>query len=106
MLVLDTREVRGVHDRQSIQDQLTLLGVPTDTRALELGDVLWVARVKRGVRGLVGSNGSQSTFETEIVLDYVVERKRLDDFVSSIQSGRFREQKVALRLICFILNFY
>jgi crossover junction endonuclease MUS81 len=29
----------------------------------------------------------------EMVLDYVVERKRMDDLVSSIIDGRFKEQK-------------
>lgn len=30
----------------------------------------------------------------ELVLDHIVERKRLDDLCSSIIDGRFREQKV------------
>ena len=30
----------------------------------------------------------------EAVLEYVVERKRMDDLSSSITDGRFREQKV------------
>ena len=30
----------------------------------------------------------------EIVLDFIVERKRLDDLAGSIKDGRFREQKV------------
>ena len=30
----------------------------------------------------------------EAVLDYIVERKRMDDLASSITDGRFREQKV------------
>ena len=30
----------------------------------------------------------------ELVLDYIVERKRMDDLVSSTIDGRFREQKV------------
>ena len=29
----------------------------------------------------------------ELVLDYVVERKRIDDLVASIRDGRYREQK-------------
>ena len=32
----------------------------------------------------------------EVVLDYVVERKRMDDLCGSIIDGRFREQKVYL----------
>lgn len=30
----------------------------------------------------------------ELVLDYIVERKRMDDLADSITDGRFREQKV------------
>ena len=32
----------------------------------------------------------------EVVLDYIVERKRMDDLCGSIIDGRFREQKVYL----------
>ncbi|KAL8867602.1 MAG: hypothetical protein Q9174_005556, partial [Haloplaca sp. 1 TL-2023] len=34
---------------------------------------------------------------TEIALDYIIERKRLDDLISSIKDGRFHEQKFRLR---------
>jgi len=30
----------------------------------------------------------------ELVLDFIVERKRMDDLAGSIVDGRFREQKV------------
>lgn len=33
----------------------------------------------------------------ELVLDYVVERKRMDDLCGSIIDGRFREQKVGVQ---------
>ena len=32
--------------------------------------------------------------DREVVLDHIVERKRMDDLASSIVDGRFREQKV------------
>jgi len=32
--------------------------------------------------------------KVELVLDYIVERKRMDDLADSIVDGRFREQKV------------
>ena len=32
--------------------------------------------------------------KVELVLDYIVERKRMDDLAGSIVDGRFREQKV------------
>lgn len=31
----------------------------------------------------------------ELVLDYIIERKRMDDLCGSIIDGRFREQKVS-----------
>ena len=36
----------------------------------------------------------------ELVLDYIVERKRMDDLCSSIKDGRFKEQKV--RFVKFV----
>ena len=35
----------------------------------------------------------------ELVLDYIIERKRMDDLAASIIDGRFREQKVTERLL-------
>lgn len=35
----------------------------------------------------------------ELVLDYIVERKRMDDLCGSIIDGRFREQKVKVILL-------
>ena len=32
--------------------------------------------------------------ERELVLDYIIERKRMDDLAASIVDGRFKEQKV------------
>jgi len=34
--------------------------------------------------------------KVELVLDYIVERKRMDDLAGSIVDGRFREQKVGI----------
>lgn len=45
-----------------------------------------------------------SADETEIVLGYIAERKRMDDLSSSIMDGRFREQSVR-RTILFA-NLY
>lgn len=53
-------------------------------RSLKVGDFTWIARDK--------VNKDQ-----ELVLPYVVERKRMDDLGSSIKDGRFHEQKFRLR---------
>ncbi|KAI9810913.1 MAG: Crossover junction endonuclease mus81 [Pycnora praestabilis] len=91
-LVLDNREVRAKTDRDYIQEELSKKGVKPLMRSLELGDALWVAKCN-DPRTLerVGEEGD------EVVLDWIVERKRLDDLVGSIKDGRFHEQKFRLR---------
>nr|CAG8573282.1 2604_t:CDS:2 [Entrophospora candida] len=75
-------------DRDFIQDALINRGVKLSVRSLELGDVLWVAK-KYG----------STTKDEEIVLDYIIERKRMDDLIGSIKDGRFREQKESITYI-------
>nr|XP_034829238.1 crossover junction endonuclease MUS81 [Maniola hyperantus] len=53
-------------------------------RSLKVGDFTWIARHKTNTTH-------------EIVLPYVVERKRMDDLGHSIKDGRFHEQKFRLR---------
>lgn len=65
----------------------TILGlkkhnVDYEVRRLSVGDFLWICRV----------NG-----DGEYILPYIVERKRMDDFASSIKDGRFHEQKFRLQ---------
>lgn len=54
-----------------------------ELRHLKVGDFTWVAR-------------HYQTRE-ELVLPYIVERKRIDDLGSSIKDGRFHEQKFRLK---------
>ncbi|CZR61915.1 related to Crossover junction endonuclease MUS81 [Phialocephala subalpina] len=91
-LVVDKREIFGTKTRDYMEKNLTEKGVVPIMRELKLGDVLWVAKMhdpklleRRGLEG------------DEVMLDYIVERKRLDDLVSSIKDGRFHEQKFRLR---------
>jgi hypothetical protein len=90
VLVLDAREVRRKNDRDYIASKLAEKGVRVLTRNLELGDVIWVAR----------SNSKFTSENEDVVLDYVLERKRMDDLVCSIKDGRFREQKVSRYDMC------
>ncbi|RFU27431.1 hypothetical protein B7463_g8903, partial [Scytalidium lignicola] len=91
-LVLDVREVRAKQDRDYMQDELAKRGVTPIMRSLELGDALWVAKCHDPtLLSRLGTDGD------EIVLDWIVERKRLDDLVSSIKDGRFHEQKFRLK---------
>ena len=43
---------------------------------------------------------------TEIVLEYIVERKRLDDLASSIMDRRFQEQKVCTAFLFHAENLF
>lgn len=58
---------------------LTNLKTKFETRQLSVGDFVWIARDQSG---------------KELLLPYIVERKRMDDLGSSIKDGRFHEQKV------------
>ncbi|KAK4234997.1 ERCC4 domain-containing protein [Achaetomium macrosporum] len=91
-LVLDNREIRAKTDRDYVQEELAKRGIKPTVRALELGDVLWVARCK--TPGWLARQGAEGD---EVVLDWIVERKRLDDLIGSIRDGRFHEQKFRLR---------
>ncbi|KAL5365992.1 ERCC4 domain-containing protein [Aspergillus floccosus] len=91
-LVLDTREVRSSKDRDYISNELHRKGVPHDVRALELGDVMWVAKFHDA--RFLAQHGEEGD---EVMLDYIVERKRLDDLLGSIKDGRFHEQKFRLQ---------
>jgi crossover junction endonuclease MUS81 len=91
-LLLDNREVRSKTDRDYIQTGLSDRGVKPITRALELGDAMWVAKPKDP--RFLPRHGEE---DTEVVLDWIVERKRLDDLISSVKDGRFQEQKYRMR---------
>lgn len=98
-LVLDTREVRTKTDRDYISDQLNKSGVKPICRALPLGDALWIAKLSPSSEAILSSNniGDEGEGRDEVMLDHIVERKRLDDLIGSIKDGRFHEQKFRLR---------
>jgi crossover junction endonuclease MUS81 len=83
-LLLDNREVRALNDRDYIATNLENAGVTPIIKALKVGDVMWVAR----------ENGPAGR---EVVLDHIVERKRLDDLLFSVRDGRFHDQKFRLK---------
>lgn len=90
-LVIDSREVRAKNDRDYIQEELIKKGVNPLVRPLELGDFFWVAKCNDS--SLLSGKGEEGD---EIALDWIIERKRLDDLVGSIKDGRFHEQKFRL----------
>ena len=91
-LILDNREIRAKDDREYIQIEMGKRGVKPIVRPIALGDIIWVAKCRDPQ--LLLSLGVEGD---EVVLDFVVERKRLDDLLSSIKDGRFHEQKFRLR---------
>ena len=91
-LVLDNREIHSRDQRDYISDELTSLGHKPLIRPLPLGDIFWVAVLNDETH--LARHGEAGT---EIALDWIVERKRLDDLVGSITDGRFSEQKFRLR---------
>lgn len=54
-------------------------------RRLPVGDGIWIARHKQ--------------FGREYVLDFIVERKRIDDLCSSIRDNRYKDQKLRLLVV-------
>ncbi|MCJ1463592.1 Crossover junction endonuclease mus81 [Pseudocyphellaria aurata] len=91
-LILDNREVRAKNDREYIQHELVRSGINPIVRPLQLGDFFWVAKCKDP--SILVRHGEEGD---EVALDWIVERKRLDDLVGSIKDGRFHEQKFRLR---------
>lgn len=83
ILIVDNREKRAASDPDFFVNKLKEHGISASVDALAVGDLVWAARNK---------NSKQVA-----VLDYIMERKRLDDLVSSIKDGRFQEQKGRLK---------
>ena len=88
VLIVDSREQTSGVDQNmrktALISELIQNGVNAEMRVLQVGDFAWVARET------VHPN-------RELILDHVVERKRVDDLASSIVDGRFHEQKHRLK---------
>ncbi|CAG9970654.1 unnamed protein product [Clonostachys byssicola] len=91
-LLLDVREVRAKTDRDYMKEELAKQGVTPILRSLELGDAQWIAKCNDP--SMLARHGAEGD---EVVLDWIVERKRLDDLIGSIKDGRFHEQKFRLK---------
>ncbi|XP_013876683.1 crossover junction endonuclease MUS81 isoform X1 [Austrofundulus limnaeus] len=95
VLCVDFIETTGGshHRKQELVKELQKNGVRFDVRKLNVGDFLWVAQEK--VSPVPGE--LRAPVGRELVLDYIIERKRMDDLCGSIIDGRFREQKFRLK---------
>lgn len=83
-LLVDTQETAGKTKRNldaTIQ-LLTEKKIQFEVRRLSVGDFVWICRDKDN---------------REVLLPYIVERKRMDDLAGSIKDGRFQEQKFRLK---------
>lgn len=77
-MVTPTMVLHGCRGDQLVKE-LEAEGVTLEVRSLKVGDFAWLSRNSSG---------------QELLLPYIIERKRLDDLASSIKDGRFHEQKV------------
>ncbi|XP_041926916.1 crossover junction endonuclease MUS81 [Alosa sapidissima] len=95
ILCIDFIETTGGNTvkKQDLVKELQKNGVTFDIRKLNVGDFLWVARE----RVAPDQEQLRPPPVKELVLDYIVERKRMDDLCGSIIDGRFREQKFRLK---------
>ncbi|KAL2230468.1 UNVERIFIED_CONTAM: Crossover junction endonuclease MUS81 [Sesamum indicum] len=85
VLILDNREqfaTQGSRSRKIIENICSQFQIQIEVRRLPVGDGIWVARHK-----YLGS---------EYVLDFIVERKKVEDLRHSIRDNRYRDQKMRL----------
>lgn len=86
VLIIDTREIgTNAKNRLEMVEKVAKSNVLVDRKMLPLGDMIWVGRRYRD---------GAPTGEDDVVLDAIVERKRLDDLCGSIKDGRYAAQKV------------
>ncbi|XP_076291180.1 mus81 structure-specific endonuclease subunit isoform X2 [Lasioglossum baleicum] len=86
ILLVDTQETCGGKTKPQHDvtlSELSQFGVLFEVRHLKVGDFAWIARCRNT--------------SNELILPYIVERKRIDDLSASITDGRFHEQKFRLK---------
>ncbi|KAI6675951.1 hypothetical protein NL676_036747 [Syzygium grande] len=85
ILILDDREqfaTRGSRSRRIIDNICSQFNIKVEVRRLPVGDGIWIARHKY--------------HDSEYVLDFIVERKKVEDLRSSIRDNRYKDQKFKL----------
>jgi crossover junction endonuclease MUS81 len=82
-IILNSRKSKAANDE--VLKNLRENNVVNEVRKLNVGDFLWIAQ-----------HNSNDKLK-ELVLPYIIERKRLDDLSSSIKDGRYHEQKFRLK---------
>ncbi|KAG1666428.1 Crossover junction endonuclease MUS81 [Nymphon striatum] len=98
ILIVDVSETNGFasigskNSKSLLIPELRKNGVNFEVRKLHIGDFVWIA--KERVSPVPGC--LQIKPPVELLLNFIIERKRMDDLASSIKDGRFHEQKVSL----------
>ncbi|OXA59739.1 Crossover junction endonuclease MUS81 [Folsomia candida] len=95
ILYVDTSETSGRCKKDEVIGELRKNGVKMEVVRLSVGDFIWVCR--EIVQAGHSSKRLTISRSAELVLPYVVERKRSDDLAHSIKDGRYHEQKSRLR---------
>ncbi|XP_022139114.1 crossover junction endonuclease MUS81 isoform X2 [Momordica charantia] len=85
VLILDDREQfvnQSSRSRRMIENICSQFKIQIEIRRLPVGDGIWIARHKH--------------LDNEYVLDFIVERKNIDDLRCSIRDNRYKDQKLKL----------
>lgn len=94
VLIIDSREqYSGVtleNKKTKLVSDLQSMGTNCEMRTLPVGDFAWVVKPNTATK-------------RELVLDFLIERKRTDDLIASIRDQRWGEQKVCASVLNFEL---
>ena len=93
LLFQSLSERSGRKDATYMIEILSRRGILCESRSLALGDFMFIARHKR-------------LKDCEVVLDTIIERKRVSDLVTSIRDGRYQEQRSRLKKTQFTRIIY
>lgn len=83
VLILDDREHFGSRSRKVVDNLHSQFKILVEVRRLPIGDGIWIVRHRQS--------------NHEYVLDFIVERKNVNDLCSSIRDNRYRDQKLRLQ---------
>jgi len=91
VIIMDSREkyyqtdkkISAQEVREGVEKALLKCGIRSEHKNIEIGDVIWVAENKMNKK-------------ERYVLDYIIERKAVEDLSSSIKDGRYTSQKYHL----------
>lgn len=91
ILCVDSREQHNgavAMKKTALISEFEKQGIQCEMRCLPVGDFCWIARYH---------SETESLYDLELVLDFIMERKRMDDLASSIIDKRWKEQKFRLK---------